>query len=190
LARLLGATPAAIYERQRALVRDGLLSLPPGHGPGSGIRVNVPTVAMLLLSIMASPRLADSARRTLQIAHARPEGGGRCAFTGARTFLTAIEALLVRPEHKRQPDKSITGLLVSHTCPRAAILYRAYRDPVGSEALSAESIINFGAPAESEPPLRSMAVLRIETLEEIAQDLAAMSAGMALAAEPAKSETT
>jgi len=104
--------------------------------------------------------------------------------------LTAIEALLVRPERKRQPDKSIIGLLVSHTCPRAAILYRAYRDGVGPQALSAESIINFGAPAASEPPLHSIAVLRIETLEEIAQDLAAMSAEMALAAEPAKSETT
>ena len=37
LARALDMTSAALYERQRALVRASLLQQRPGHGPGSGV---------------------------------------------------------------------------------------------------------------------------------------------------------
>jgi hypothetical protein len=179
LARLLGATPPALYERQRALIHGGLLELPPGHGPGSGIRATIPSVALLLLSVMASYRLNGSAERTREIAHLKPlDGGGRCRFTGAPTFLIAIETLITEPERMRRTDVSLQGLQVSHTRPRAVILYRARQDLIGAQTMThdprIEQMAEFGEPIACEPPLWSMAVLRIEVLDKIAQDLAAM----------------
>jgi hypothetical protein len=179
LARHLGATPASLYERQRALIHGGLLDLPPGHGPGSGIRANVSSVAMLVLSVMASSRLNNSAERTQEIACARALDGNRCRFTGARTFLAAVETLIAQPERIYPADVSLLGLQVSHTRPRATILYRAGRDLSGPQVMThdpkVEQMIEFGESIAREPPLWSMAILQIAVLDKIAQDLAAMA---------------
>src|ERR1700730_12936218 len=60
LARLLGVTPAMLYERQRSLVRAGLLDAGSGWGPGSGVRTTARSVALLLISVRASDSLTVS----------------------------------------------------------------------------------------------------------------------------------
>lgn len=72
LALALGMTPAAIYERQRALVRAGLIQQRPGHGPGSGVLATPQSVAMLLIAILATDSLSETELkpRSLQISGA------------------------------------------------------------------------------------------------------------------------
>src|SRR6266481_520475 len=87
LSRILGETPEAIYERQRALVRGGLLESVPGHGPGSGVRATPESVAMLLIGVLGSPSLSQAGPAARWIANARPGyPKHKCPLTGATTF--------------------------------------------------------------------------------------------------------
>src|SRR5665213_457167 len=72
LGRLLGVSAAALYERQRALVRGGLLEIEGGRGPGSGVRVTARALALLIISVLATDSLAETASRTRKVAAARP----------------------------------------------------------------------------------------------------------------------
>ena len=54
LAHELGMTPDALYERQRALVRAGLLKGVEGKGPGSGVRATPYATALLLIAVLAA----------------------------------------------------------------------------------------------------------------------------------------
>ena len=92
LSRILGETPEAIYERQRALVRGGLLESVPGHGPGSGVRATPESVAMLLIGLLATVSLSESGPRARDIAKA--VAGARCPLTGAKTFRDALARIL------------------------------------------------------------------------------------------------
>jgi len=74
LAKAVGMTPAAIYERQRALVHAGLLHPRSGRGPGSGVPADAKSVAILLISLLASVALCAVVRRG---APARPRGRPR-----------------------------------------------------------------------------------------------------------------
>ncbi len=55
LSRILAEPADALYERQRALVREGLLESVPGHGTGSGVRATPESVAMLLIAWESEP---------------------------------------------------------------------------------------------------------------------------------------
>ena len=57
LARILGTTPDALYERQRALVRAGLLDQGAGRGPGRGVRAPEAAVAFRVIATLAPVRL-------------------------------------------------------------------------------------------------------------------------------------
>jgi hypothetical protein len=102
LADILGSTPAAIYERQRALVRQGLLPAPVGRGPGNGIPATADTVAMILIALMVTDNLSDTDNRVKRVAEAKFYGKPtrrhflkpRCALTGKRDFRSALIALL------------------------------------------------------------------------------------------------
>src|SRR5215211_4926587 len=50
IAQVLEMNPATLYERQRALVRSGLLKTKSGRGPGSGVRASADSVAILLIA--------------------------------------------------------------------------------------------------------------------------------------------
>lgn len=60
LADILGTTASALYERQRALVRSGLLASESGRGPGSGVRATSPAVGLLLIAILATDSLSET----------------------------------------------------------------------------------------------------------------------------------
>jgi hypothetical protein len=91
LARALGMKPAALYERQRALVRAGLLHMRPGRGPGSGVPADAKSVAMLLISVLATGSLSEVEEQTLAIANLKSVDG-RCPVTGKKTFAAALTA--------------------------------------------------------------------------------------------------
>ena len=70
LSELLGLTPIALYERQRELVRAGLLHAEGTRGPGAGVRLSPEAVAVLLISVLATDSLSEVAERTREIAGA------------------------------------------------------------------------------------------------------------------------
>jgi hypothetical protein len=107
LAETLGTTTAAVYERQRALVRQGLLPAPVGRGRGNGVPATAETVAMIIIAMMVTDNLSDTDDRVRRVAGAEFFGKrlGRhlpkpkCALTGKRNFKSAVVALLRMPEH-------------------------------------------------------------------------------------------
>lgn len=93
IARILGEKETTLYERQRALVREGLLHSAEGHGPGSGVRATPESMAVLLIGMLATVSLSEVGQYARSIAKAVP-GGGKCPLTGAGTFQGALTALL------------------------------------------------------------------------------------------------
>jgi hypothetical protein len=93
LSEILKLNPHALYERQLALVRAGLLESRPGRGPGSGTRFTPETVAVLLISMLATDNISDCAEKTSALSAVKLTnlGTGReNALGGARTFKAAI----------------------------------------------------------------------------------------------------
>lgn len=93
LANPLGMTPAALYERQRALVRAGLLEAKPGRGRGSGVSVTPQSVAMMLIAILATDSLSETEAQTKIVATLK-NTKGRCSLTGKKTLAAALTAIL------------------------------------------------------------------------------------------------
>lgn len=97
LAPKLDMTPAALYERQRALVRAGLITGKEGRGPGSGVRATPHSVAMLLIAVLSADSLSEIEESTKRFAFLRAEKG-TCPITGKKTFASAIAAILASPK--------------------------------------------------------------------------------------------
>ena len=98
LAPLLGLTSAALYERQRALVRIGELP-EPAKGRGHGLPATPETVAILLTAVMVTDNLSETDIRVHQLAKAhyrlaQDRSGGRCKLTGKAFFVDAVVAIL------------------------------------------------------------------------------------------------
>src|SRR4051812_7306085 len=99
LGRIVDELPGALYERQRMLVREGLLEEVTGHGPGSGVRATPETVAVLLIGVLASESLSKASLAVRRIVSAVPAGvptgaRRRCALTGGTTFKEALINIL------------------------------------------------------------------------------------------------
>jgi hypothetical protein len=101
LAKGVHMTPAALYERQRALVRAGLLHSQGGRGPGSGVRATPESVAMLFISILATGNLSETEERSKAIAGLKSVTK-RCPITGKKTFASALTAVLSSEELAKQ----------------------------------------------------------------------------------------
>jgi hypothetical protein len=93
LAKAVGMSPNAVYERQRALVRAGLLKPRPGRGPGSGVPATAHSLAMLLISLLAPTGLSDVEEQTRIVANLKSIVGG-CPLTGKKTFGAALADVL------------------------------------------------------------------------------------------------
>jgi hypothetical protein len=95
----LDRSAAALYERQRALVRLGLLDQTAGFGPGSGVRATPETVSLLLLSVMVTDNLSEMDVRVSKLAAARVDKRSlKQNLTKALTFGRAVSAVLDDPE--------------------------------------------------------------------------------------------
>ena len=93
LAGWLRMTPAALYERQRALVRAGLLKAKPGRGRGTEVALNPHSLATLLISVVASDSLTETPELTKIFVNLKSEGE-QCPITGKKTFGAALTQIL------------------------------------------------------------------------------------------------
>jgi hypothetical protein len=73
VAPILGVSLATLYERQRALVRLGVLPPPTGAGPGSGLPFTAENFAAILISLLASDSLSDVDQSMVALFKAKPE---------------------------------------------------------------------------------------------------------------------
>jgi hypothetical protein len=89
-------TPDSLYERQRALMRAGLIKGKEGWGPGSGVRATPHSVAMLLIAVLAADSLSEVVESTKRYAWLKAERGV-CPITGKKTFGSALVAILASP---------------------------------------------------------------------------------------------
>jgi hypothetical protein len=118
LAEVLNANQTTLYERQRALVREGLLDALPGHGRGSGVRATPESIAMLTIGMLASVSLADVG----PLARSFSEGASiasKCPLTGAKTFHAALSQML----SDDSIAKRVNGIAVRVSAGHAAIAF-------------------------------------------------------------------
>jgi hypothetical protein len=87
-------TPNTLYERQRALVRLGLLTGAEGRGPGSGVPLSADNLAALIIALAVTDNLSDTDKRVQKLCDASPGFGSKCKFTGAKTFRDAFSIIL------------------------------------------------------------------------------------------------
>jgi hypothetical protein len=73
VAPILGVSLATLYERQRALVRLGVLPPSTGAGPGSGVPFTAENFAAILISLLASDSLSDVDQSMVTLFKAMPE---------------------------------------------------------------------------------------------------------------------
>jgi hypothetical protein len=105
LSEVLGMSELALIERQRALVRAGLLPAAEGRGPGSGVRVTAETVATLLTAVLATASLSETVAETrLRLSAKRDRreiedyAKVKDALGGAETFKSALAHVLASDE--------------------------------------------------------------------------------------------
>jgi hypothetical protein len=121
LAWRLGTTPAALYERQRVLVRQGLLESSEGRGPGSGVPLSHYSVALLLVGVLATDSLSETADKVRMIATAKSiEADGVCSLTRKRSFVEAL-ALVLDSTHEH--GRKMITITVDRTRAAAVINY-------------------------------------------------------------------
>ncbi|MDF0581254.1 hypothetical protein [Bradyrhizobium yuanmingense] len=115
----------ALYERQRVLVRTGLLKANPGRGPGSGVPLAPETVAMLMIAVLASDNLSEVGAATKILL-----GGVRIKSPKTRDFLPGVNnlhAALTRAMNSDDENDRIQRVIVNRTNPSARVY--AYKDP-------------------------------------------------------------
>jgi hypothetical protein len=106
LAPIVGLSPAALYERQRALTRLGLLTPEKGKGPNSGVRATPESVTTLLIAILLADGLSEIDARVGVLLNAKPLPRTRCVITGAANFGDAIIRVIKRLAQPSSPSTS------------------------------------------------------------------------------------
>ena len=169
LAGLVESTSAAIYERQRLLVRAGLIDLE-GRGPGGGTKATPNNVALLVIALLAVDTLADAERTVRAIAGAKPMAGPRENILAARTFASAVSMIL----NDAELAAHTSAITVSRSSHHASIelFGPVARVPKGHWTLV------YAHTMRSPPPYRIEARVDGVILRMIATNLAAMRAEM------------
>ncbi|WJR74911.1 hypothetical protein [Bradyrhizobium sp. NP1] len=125
LAPIFGLTEKSLYERQKALVRMGMLPTPQGRGRGSGAPATPENVALLVIAVMATDRQADDDRvRKLALAPFIDGKKDRCPWTGATVFKDALSLILSPAAPTSKPGRVIHNAVhVSRAEPAASIFF-------------------------------------------------------------------
>lgn len=111
LAKVFHLSPDALYERQRALVRCGLLKNVGGsRGPGNGVRATPETVSTLMIAVMAATTLSETEEVTRQFGNLKPESD-LPLFEGAKS----LRATLIKALSSADVADSIKELVVIRT---------------------------------------------------------------------------
>lgn len=149
-------TEAALYERQRALVRLGLLKATPGRGPGSGVRLTAEAVAALITSILMADNWSDIDGRVAKMFNAG-EATDTTETTAPRkrkTFGSAFAELLSAPSAAAEVEE----IVVRRTSTQAIIYFLSVKsfsfDKIGAENEPRE----FSAPARTSSGKHALSV--------------------------------
>lgn len=116
LAKFFNTTPAAVYERQRALVRAGLIDAGLGRGPGRGVQATPRTMAVLLIGLLVTESLTEAVELTELVMHLKNEN------KPGETFAQALEDILRSPEKAAKVET--LSVLRGEEDARATIHYR------------------------------------------------------------------
>jgi len=127
VAPIVGMSPVALYERQRALVKLGLLTVIPGRGPGSGVALSADSVAVMVICILAAETLGDVDQRVADLCSALPKARNDPEFLrwrrlGAPTFRSEVARLLCGQDIMLAADTNFRGIRVSR-CWRGQIMH-------------------------------------------------------------------
>lgn len=125
---LAEATKDGLYERQRALVRLGMLIPLPGRGRGSGVPLNASNLSALIGSMLATDRLSEVDTRVARLCDSKPSPGPACPFTGATNFRDALAAIIGSTKRA----KLTLSLSLDREKLEPEILFRAKRKVVRS----------------------------------------------------------
>lgn len=122
LARHLAISPLALYERQRALVRAGLLAAPQERrrGLGGGIQATAPSVALLLVAVLATDNLSETEERAAAVAAGEIQSR-KLPFSHLPKFKDALAAVVLQEGLCRQVEE----VRVSRTTGRATVRFKA-----------------------------------------------------------------
>jgi hypothetical protein len=163
LAWRLGTTPAALYERQRALVRDGMLHHSGGRGPGSGVQVGPYPVALLLVAVLATDSLSETPEKVRIFAAAKASTtDGVCPLTRERTFVEAVARVLDRG----QPHwRKIQGITVRRTSGHGVIAS-------GDSRSHTDSIFAAQVPIDAKPRASTRLVVNAMLTRSLIIDIA------------------
>jgi hypothetical protein len=127
LGKAVGMSATAVYERQRALVRGGLLQVKSGKASGSGVRLTEESLALLLVALLATDNLSRTKECTRTFANLKSIAR-RCPFTDQATFITALSTVLSSTDL----SKRCRGVLVSRTGPSGCIFYEKEKERLAS----------------------------------------------------------
>lgn len=152
-------TPAALYERQRALARAGILFSEGNRGPGSGVRTTTGSVSCLLLGAVVAETLGSVADQVRVLTELRVEGA-QCALTGHKKLLDVMCQMLV----SEAASRDMSELSVSKNSARAVLTFK-------KKGVVQQSIFTDGS---SEPPaIRTDVVISSKVIVPLALDVRA-----------------
>ena len=197
LSEYLGLTPLAVYERQRALVRLGLLP-EAGRGPNSGVRATPVTTTPLLVTALVTDNLSEVDERVKRLLNAKPSETERRleryredtanADSAERQWKALGRAVPVkRPLRPDSVQCSITGASTFKAAISSVLGSRELASQVreitvnrteltGTILATDERVSEFGKPKLSRRPVLNVwSRLPGEVVLRIASDLAALS---------------
>ena len=120
LAQYLSVSPDALYEKQRTLIRSGLLVPVAGRGPGSGVKVSPVAVSLLTMSVLSTEGLADIDPSVRRLGSARAEKSA-CSLSGSIEFGQALEIILAQTSMARR----ITSINVDRPSLQALVNFQS-----------------------------------------------------------------
>jgi hypothetical protein len=145
LADLLDLTPAAIYERQRALVRAGVLPTPVGRGRGNGLPATAETATLMLIAIMATDNLSDTDDRVKKLSELKiskhPETDSK--LIKASTFRAALVAVM-------KSAVEVAAVEVSRSIPSANIYF--------GNRINLDQVMSFGRQRPFPPSIDNLQI--------------------------------
>jgi hypothetical protein len=169
----VGLTPEMLYERQRALVRMGVLSVEPGRGPGSGVRADASSIAVFLVSLLAHDLLVES--WMTEVIGWMKSGKDRCPLTGKKHFQEAFAAILSDEKFAQR----VVAVTVNQNAQSGLIEYLAKSS--GSSRLLRSEFANTGIMRIPSPStlsgLETVKSLKQKFIHQVARDIATFNEG-------------
>jgi hypothetical protein len=164
----LGITQAAIYERQRALIRLGLLPKPVGRGRGSGVDATPQSTGLIIISTLATDNLSDMDDRILALCRAQVREWRKrkeCRLTKQTVFHHALAEILA--------SHALAKRVLSVDVERRSLEASIYWEQKVSQKVEVSKFVENEMRADSPSSLEVTASLHGTALRQIAAMLTA-----------------